>query len=597
MASENKIKKIWEKIAERIKPLTSKVKKLNIKNPLTRMAIRTKINVLLFGMLVIFAVLLSSTIIKMNSFTKQYQAVLENISKISYIKSNTTFMSKSMVNMCNYMKNIEETGYNETIDNVDEYINSIGENIGDEEVYAQNKRLWETMKSHVDEFVATYRTIVEQSAGDTFKPATSSIAADMPGQASFISSSADNLLSYEITRSETVQDNIQKAQKKLVASIIGTVIVVFIIIILLGLMVSSSICGPLVGVNKKISIIADGDLSGEDIPATGKDEISQLSKSFNKMKGNVAEILRKVLESTSELKVAMQEVSESMNQNSQGSTNIANSVQEMDSKMESQREEVNKIVDHIQEMENISASVIRSADRIARQSDETVGYAEQGVNQISGYVQQMELVTESIQRVSEVFNHFMKNASQMSAALQSISDIATQTNLLSLNASIEAARAGAAGKGFAVVADEIRNLADDSQKAVKEIGGMISSIQSESKTMDTILQESIKQLALGNEMTVETQNNFQSITQGADEVSNQIVVIREKLTNLSGKITETVDNADRIRNAADESVEDINGIGIIVKQESENLESVANTSKRLLDMTAELEDRITAFKL
>ena len=580
------------------KPVTSVIKWVkSIKNPLARFAIKTKIYILMFGMLVVFGLVLFSTIVNMNSFSNQYESVLENISKISYIKSNTTFMSKSLVNMCNYKRDIGQSGYNEIMENVEAYIEDIGKNIGDEEIYAQNKRLWENMKSQVDPYVACYKQILDISGTDTFKPAAAEIASQLPGQAGFIASSADNLLSYEITRSESVQKKIEEEQSALVGSIIVMVIIVFVVMLVLGLLVSSSICGPLTGVNKRISSIAAGDLSGEDIPASGKDEISQLSKSFNTMKSNVSEILRTVLESTSELKAAMEGVFESMDENSSASANIVAAIKKLDSKMEEQRSEVAQIAANISEMENISAAVVRSAQQIARQSDDTVGFAAQGVEQITGYVEQMNLVTESIQKVSEVFGSFMKNASHMSEALQTISDIASQTNLLSLNASIEAARAGEAGKGFAVVADEIRNLADNSQQAVKEIGSMIQGIQTESKTMGEILDESISQLERGNEMTVETQRNFDSITNGADEVSRQITVIQGELDNLAAKIAETVDNAERIKSVADESAEDIDEVTSIVNAESESLETVANTSKRLLIMTEELEDKTAAFKL
>lgn len=596
-----------EKIMGNVKKLKEKLvkakggvslKKLNgATKVFSNMGIRTKINVLIFGMVILFSAMLAVTIIRMNSFNKEYESVLENISMISYTKSNTLFMSKSIVNLCNFYGDVADSGYNEIVDNIDEYIDKIGENIGDEEIYAQNRYYYDNMKTATDAFVADYRSIIEVCGGETFSPQGNTYANDLASQAGFITTGADNLLSVEIIRSENLQESISKSQAKLVRVIVILAILVVVVMVLLGLAISASIATPLIGVNKRISVVAAGDLSGEDIPSYGTDEIGQLSLAFNTMKGNVSDILKEVLKDTQELKGAIGGVVSSMEENSQGSAKIATAIQAMNTKLEKQQSEVEKVVAQITEMDEISKSVIRSAERISLHADETMELASQGVTQLTGYVEQMKLVNSSIDQVSAVFEGFNKSAAHMSDALKTITDIATQTNLLSLNASIEAARAGEAGKGFAVVADEIRKLADDSQTAAKEIGAMISKIQDDSVMMNKNLSASIEQLERGNEMTAETQNNFRAISQGTEDVGNHVGAIREKLDRLSGKIDETVGSARLIDESNNENVVEINQISEIVTAESGNLESVSETSNRLMEMTAELESRVNEFKL
>ncbi len=196
-----------------------------------------------------------------------------------------------------------------------------------------------------------------------------------------------------------------------------------------------------------------------------------------------------------------------------------------------------------------------------------------------------------------MFVKFNENTKRMTEALNAITDIAVQTNLLSLNASIEAARAGEAGKGFAVVADEIRKLADDSQGAAKEIGAMIQKIQNESEHMNDKLEESLRHLQKGNEMTVETRSSFEVIKDGTGEVGRRVADIMEKLETLMEKIGHTVSSAGEIQNAADESVIEINEINAVVTEESTNLESVSGAAGKLLDLTGRLEDMVGEFKL
>lgn len=591
------------KVKDIIKKITEKTKTTKSKKPgrmsvlMQNLSIKAKINILVVGMIVVFSALLAIAVVRMNSYSNQYKSVLENISYISYINKNTSNMSKSILNLCRLKGDIESNGYTEIIDNMESYIVTIGENIGDEDIYKSNRMLYDSFRPLIETYVQDYKTLVDACGGKTFSKEGEEYATDMVNLAGLIGTNAENLLAYEITRSENLQKDIEEGQARLVKLIILMVAIVIVLMLVVGLKMSASISDPLVGVNKKITVIADGDLSVEDLPATGKDEIGQLATAFNKMKGNVAEILMNVLESTSELKEAMAGVAESMEENTLGSNRVSDSIQGLNDKLASQQAEVQKIVGQIHEMEEISQAVQRSADRIARYSNETSALSEQGVQQLSAYVDQMDIVNNSIIQVSQVFEAFGKSAAEMTKALETITDIASQTNLLSLNASIEAARAGEAGKGFAVVADEIRKLADDSQTAAKDIGGMIKKIQDESVTMKSNLEESIRQLELGNEMTQETQSNFQSISAGTEDVVKNVIQIQERISMLTDKINETAESSDVIMSATDESVLEINEISAIVTEEGANLESVSDTSGHLLIMTENLEAKVNEFKL
>lgn len=560
--------------------------------------IRTKINSLIMGIILLFSILIVFVTVRMLSFTNQYQGVLENISKISYIESNASNVARTIVNFCNYQKNIEESGFTEFVDNMDQYIVDIGKNIGDDEAYSSNRSQHETFSREVSKYVDMYRQVVDLSGGETFSAkAAGDIASSMSGQASFVASSASSLLNYEILRSEDLEASIQSQKKTLILMIVVIIIVVVVGTTVVGILMANSITKPIVRLDRRISVMAEGDLSVANLSLNTKDELGHLAQAFNKMKGNVSDTLSQALDSTSQLKEAMNSVAISMEENSLGSARIAESVTEMLHKLESQNIEVNKIVTEIQEMEEISHNVVSNAERISSNSEETIEYAETGAKQLDAYVVQMEEINASIKDVSEIFIQFGKNAEKMTAALTTITDIASQTNLLSLNASIEAARAGEAGRGFAVVADEIRKLADDSQAAAKEIGGMIEQIQQQSEVMNKKLGESIDQLEKGNEMTRETQRSFETIHKGTEEVGASIQEIVAQLGVLNTKINDTADSAEAIQNAADESVTEINEVNAVVAEESANLASVSDTSAQLLQLTDELEQKINEFKL
>lgn len=526
------------------------------------LGIRAKINSLIFGIVVLLSGILMFATNKFMEYNAEYEHVLENISKITYIKTNSIKVARTVVNMCAAGGNVAGSGHPEIVETMKQYIVDIGVNIGDEPEYNQNRNQLASLANEVDKFVKLYEEITG-ICGEDYSSAASEQAARLDASTSFLTTNADNLLTYEIGRSEALQETIRQNSQKLFSALVAVITVSIFVAVFLAVVVSRSITRPIKELKKKITVIAAGDLSG----------------------------------SVAELKMATSTVNISIEENSKGSAQIAEAVGGMLFRLKKQQDEVSKIAEQIQEMEKVSGVIIENAEKIHENSEETRINAGNGMDKLIAYTDQLGVINDSIQEVTRVFVKFNENTKRMTEALNAITDIAVQTNLLSLNASIEAARAGEAGKGFAVVADEIRKLADDSQGAAKEIGAMIQKIQNESEHMNDKLEESLRHLQKGNEMTVETRSSFEVIKDGTGEVGRRVADIMEKLETLMEKIGHTVSSAGEIQNAADESVIEINEINAVVTEESANLESVSGAAGKLLDLTGRLEDMVGEFKL
>jgi methyl-accepting chemotaxis protein len=288
----------------------------------------------------------------------------------------------------------------------------------------------------------------------------------------------------------------------------------------LGVLVLAS-CGAFVGSRKLIGAIgavlgrakaiAGHDLSGEPLAVRSEDEIGELVRAMNEMQASLTEVIGQVSGSAEHVASASEEISASATQQSQGMT--------------LQKDQTQQVATAMHEMASSVGQISEGSSRAAEAAHKASETARAGGRIVEQTLENMQSISASVTETANKIEALGKNSDQIGKIIGVIDDIADQTNLLALNAAIEAARAGEQGRGFAVVADEVRKLAERTSTATKEIAGMIEGIQQETRSAVEAMQAGTKRVESGVATTRQAGESLREIIASASQVGEMVTQI------------------------------------------------------------------------
>jgi methyl-accepting chemotaxis protein len=330
----------------------------------------------------------------------------------------------------------------------------------------------------------------------------------------------------------------QRLHSIIAASLVSIPLLAFIFLFIRNVVVR-----PLEEMGKGLSSIAsgEGDLTRR-LPVHGRDEIGQAAESFNKMMEKFSGLVRHVDESANRVAKAARQLSEN-------ALSVAAGSQQQDEKSAA-------VVAAVDQMASSITSVATSTERVHQQSQESLARSDEGNQSLSRLIGSMSQVESTVQQIAEAVNQFVSNAESITNITSEVKDIADQTNLLALNAAIEAARAGEQGRGFAVVADEVRKLAEKSSASASEIEAITRTLSQQSEAVRRSIGDGLAHIAASRE-SVDTVTSVLeaasgSVTQvgiGMDDIANATVEQRRMSSDVAANV-ESIAGMARENNAA-----------------------------------------------
>ncbi|MGM0906785.1 MAG: methyl-accepting chemotaxis protein [Pseudomonadota bacterium] len=348
--------------------------------------------------------------------------------------------------------------------------------------------------------------------------------------------------------------------------------IITIVSIALAILISwytvRSISQPLSRVNHMLNIMADGNLT-ERVDYNAQDEFGELASNTNKLTGNLRKLIEGIANRATQLATAAE-------QSSNVSDETTNAIDE-------QRRQIEQVATATQEMNNTASEMADGADQALQEIQHSDDEAKR-VREISDKNRTtIEGLAREIQSASEVIDQLSENSKNIGGILDVIRGIADQTNLLALNAAIEAARAGEQGRGFAVVADEVRTLASRTQESTEEIQDMIESLQNDSQRAVSVMNKGREQAELSVQQSDEAAQALQSITESvhqASDSSNHIANAAKEQSSTAHDISERLE-----------------AIVSIAEQTASGSKQTAQASNEVAKLADELQDSIKSFRV
>jgi len=339
-----------------------------------------------------------------------------------------------------------------------------------------------------------------------------------------------------------------------------------------------------------------GDLT-QKINISSKDEIGSLAEAFNKIITFMHSMVSRVRSTADNVSLSAEELSSSAQEINASTQEISNAIQQISRGIATQAKRVEDTHKIIDDMSNSLKQVASNAQGSAAGVGQITKKAEAGRVVIEEAIEKINRLTTTVNNATSVIQSLGEKSQQIGEITETITVIADQTNLLALNAAIEAARAGEAGRGFAVVAEEVRKLAEESTEAVRKIGNLIKTIQSETSRAVMSIETSSKEVMEGKEFIIKVANILTEINKAVQQallVSSEISVATQQQLISAEEVVRAIDEIASVSRDSTITAEDVSSN---TQEQTASMQEMATSALELARMAVELKELVGKFKL
>lgn len=381
----------------------------------------------------------------------------------------------------------------------------------------------------------------------------------------------------------------------LYSTFFATILLIVVMGVLVYFVVRATL-RPLEMVQGTMKQISEGDLTEPPLVVNGQDEIAQIAHSANHMQESLAKILKNISDSAQQVADASELMNTNASQTAISIHQVADSIVKIAGDTENQSGSLNDIQSVASEMSRDMSELYAGAESMRQAAEQSRQGAQEGHRAVSDAMDAMGKMTEQMTASSQVVETLGGRSQEIGKIVETISGLAEQTNLLALNAAIEAARAGEAGRGFAVVADEVRKLAEQSGEAAQNISSIIGGIQNDTKQAMQAMAKGGEEVRAGAEIVQKTGEVFSLMERNIDTLYEQIQLLRSHVDAAekgSARMLEKVKVANEFSRA---TADEVQTVSAATEEQTAVMHDISDASETLSKLAQELQNEVFKFQ-
>jgi len=524
--------------------------------------------------------------------TAMYEDSLQPIRDLGKMRSNNKMMDSYMLEA---MLTKDEAYSKQLVEDIDQLIQ--------ENIQMEKPSLFEPSVLSIDEygelmgkFSNARKKALELAKANKNEEAYNTYVTDVKELGKQFDNAVTNLRDYHenkaIELAKMNDEKIKKANDTFFYLIISGVI----LLILGGVVITKMITKPIMSMQTLMKEAENGDFTHEG-KYFAKDELGQLNSSFNNMISSIKETISIVSENAEMVVASSAQLSASAQQSTEASTHIASTIQDLAQGSEQQLRSVEESDKAIQKIAEYAQQINDNTSTVSASAQQSSDISTEGEKTILEMVAQMQTINENVSGLGEAVKRLSERSLEIGSINAVITNIADQTNLLALNAAIEAARAGEHGKGFAVVADEVRKLAEQSVHSADQIKSLIGTIQDETNETLLNMDQASKGVEVGIQVASSAGKSFGEIEHSIQTVTSQIAEVAHAINQLTEGSQNVAASIRKVKDVAETAAASSQTVSAGTEEQLASMEEIETSANSLAEISDELQHAVNRFKI